>query len=81
MIIALDLEWYDQTAGRHITEVGIACEDPEDDFLAYYHYVVEENRHLKNRYCPSSPAGFQFGHTEILCLDEIGDLLWNMLRE
>lgn len=60
--LAIDLEWYDQSNGNHVKEVGLAIEaDDDPDTTLVFHYIVSEHQHLKNRYCPTSRLGFVFG--------------------
>jgi hypothetical protein len=48
IIIAIDLEWYDQTNGEHPTEIGLAIQaDNDNSTNQYIHYAIHENSVLQ----------------------------------
>jgi hypothetical protein len=51
--IALDLEWYDQTGGKHPKEFGLSiCVDNDSSNLIGHHFKIIENEGLINRFIP-----------------------------
>ncbi|KAJ3116096.1 hypothetical protein HK100_001162 [Physocladia obscura] len=66
MQVAIDLEWYDQTGGDHVTEVGLAIADSKG--TRYLHLVIRENSHLENFYAYTSSSGFVFGTSQLVSL-------------
>ncbi|ORY47302.1 hypothetical protein BCR33DRAFT_848673 [Rhizoclosmatium globosum] len=71
--VALDLEWYDQSQGDHLTEVGLAVKT--DAGIKHFHFSVKEHSHLLSRYAPFSSSGFVFGATQVLPLKQVKDNL------
>jgi hypothetical protein len=61
--IAIDMEWYDQTNGSHLKEIGLAIQ-PDDKSKIYRHFIIKEHQHLINRYSKENPKGFKFGESE-----------------
>ncbi|KAJ3411175.1 hypothetical protein HDV05_002641 [Chytridiales sp. JEL 0842] len=73
--VALDLEWWDQSAGEHITEVGIAVQTPDSTITINRHFRVIEHAEFTNNYAPKAKVPFLFGQTEVLYLDQVVDYL------
>lgn len=76
LVVALDLEWYDQTNGDHITEIGIAVQ-ADGGKVVNRHIRIEEHAHLVNRYCPTSYLGFVYGETVVASRwDAMGEIVF-----
>ncbi|KAJ3284730.1 hypothetical protein HDU76_008249 [Blyttiomyces sp. JEL0837] len=69
--VALDLEWYDQSNGQDLLEVGLAIQPDNRSIMIHEHYVINENNHLENRYAPTSSTGFIFGTSQRLNLHQV----------
>ena len=72
LTIAVDFEWYDQTNGKHLTEIGLTIQPhpASENNTVSRHIKIAEHVHFKNRYCPTSQLGFIFGKTEHLALQD-----------
>lgn len=70
IFITFDLEWYDQTDGDHLKEIGLAifADDFDSSNVIHRHLIVSENQYMHNRYCPTSIMGFIFGESETMPL-------------
>ena len=64
LIIALDLEWFEQTHGEHVQEIGLAIEPRGyPSCTLHLHYIIQEHYKYTNRRCPTSKLGFIFGES------------------
>ena len=71
LTVSIDLEWYDQSNGNIILEIGLAIVPNENSELAVnYHWILQENCMYVNRFCKTSPLGFIFGRTERIPIAE-----------
>ncbi|KAJ3407768.1 hypothetical protein HDV05_005308 [Chytridiales sp. JEL 0842] len=68
--VALDLEWWDQSAGTRLTEVGIAVQTPDRTLMLNRHFKIIENSRCVNNYVPQPKVDFQFGQTENVYLQQ-----------
>ncbi|KAJ3280043.1 hypothetical protein HDU76_009293, partial [Blyttiomyces sp. JEL0837] len=73
--LAIDLEWYDQTKGEHIKEIGIAIQLVDHSGLQHFHYIVKEHMHMKNQFAKENPEGFAFGESKIILASWIKPVL------
>ncbi|KAJ3076432.1 hypothetical protein HDU98_003296 [Podochytrium sp. JEL0797] len=65
-LAALDLEWFDQTAGDHLTEIGLAIQSHAGGPVEYKNLIIREHdsRKFRSKSAPSSATGFIFGTKE-----------------
>ena len=75
--IALDLEWYDQSNGDHLTEIGISI--ISDTIITNYHYIIKEHKHFINKYAPTSKLGFLYGESQVISITSVSKLLNDLL--
>jgi hypothetical protein len=70
--IAMDLEWFDQTDGRHLKEVGLALhaisEDGMTSISQHHHWIIQQHIHMRNRYVKQPKKPFLFASSELVDL-------------
>ncbi|KAI9318278.1 P-loop containing nucleoside triphosphate hydrolase protein, partial [Obelidium mucronatum] len=76
-VAALDLEWFDQTNGEHLTEIGLAIVRGEGTPFEHRSFVIREHAIPKyeSKIAPRSSTGFLFGTDEYISKKQIKSTL------
>lgn len=79
-LISFDFEAWE--LGNHLlTELGITVYEPAKSRLSTYHYVIEDNSHLKNgNIMPNHRDHFLFGDSQAKSLSEAYKILCDLIR-
>ncbi len=68
LMVSLDLEAWELGQNR-LTEFGIAVYEPKTDTLTPYHFIIEDNLHLKNgKMLPHYRDNFLYGQSKTVSL-------------
>ncbi|KAJ3094001.1 Helicase MOV-10 [Physocladia obscura] len=81
-IFALDIEWFEETRGLHLTEIGLASPNNNNaSGMSNKCFLVREHQSpdFKSKVAPTSKTGFVFGTSELISKVNVAAVLKRLL--